>query len=816
MKQFNFKKDFLPHILAIGIFFLITLIYYQPLFFSNESISQNDVLQGYGGGQEAVEFRKETGEEALWVNSMFGGMPAYLINLYWSGDLLGYIQSVASLGLPTPAESTFLAFVCFYILLLVFRVRPYIAILGALAYGLNSFNIISVEAGHMWKVRAIAFMPLVLAGFHLLFRKDRNLVWGFVLTAVAIALEIRSNHFQITYYLVLLLLFYGINVLVAAIKSKDFKPFFQSTLLLLLAAIIAIGCNLGRLWATYEYTQYSTRGKSDLTQKAGEAGLDRDYVFAWSSGKMESMTLLIPNFYGGASQQKLDDDSNLAKALRQNGAPPDQVRQFTNNAGTYWGDQPFTSGPIYAGAIVCFLFVLGIILADNRTRYWLIGATVFSLMLAWGKNFETFNYLMYDYFPGYNKFRAVSMAISIALLTIPLLGFKGLEKLFQKEDAKAKIKPLLMAMAITGGIALLTVIFAGIGSFKGLIDDRMASLPAWFIEALREDREALMRSDALRSLIFILLAGAVLFFHTKRKISIPVALLILGGLILTDLWAVDKRYLNDENFTRSPRKNFFAATPADKKIDSDKDLHYRVLNLANPWNEARTSYHHSSVGGYHGAKLKRYQELIDNCLDTQKNALIESVQSGQADFSKFGVLNMLNTKYYTYGPEAGNVISNPANFGNAWLVNKVQKVNSADEEIAATCKLESKNTAIVDVSRFEVPANVTGSGNIELVEYKPNYLKYKANTSGNALAVFSEIYYPKGWISKIDGKEADIIRANYILRAVSLPQGEHIVEFEFRPNAYFVGNKIMMASSGFLILLIVASLAWTFIKKKKE
>ena len=813
MKKLNFKKDILPHLVAIVVFVLIVVIYYHPLFFSSETISQNDVLQGVGGGQEAIEYREQTEEEALWVNSMFGGMPAYLINVYWSGDLLSYVQRVFSLGLPTPAESTFFAFISFYILLLVFRVRPYLAIIGALAYGLNSFNIISIEAGHMWKVRAIAFMPLVLAGFHLLFRKDRNLIWGFTLTALAIALEIRSNHFQITYYLVLLLLFYGINVLIEAFKTKNFKPFFQSTGLLILATILAVGCNLGRLWSTYEYSQYSTRGKSDLTQKKAESGLDRDYVFAWSSGKMESLTLLIPNFYGGASQQRLDEDSNLATALRANGVSPQQINQFISSASTYWGNQPFTSGPIYVGAIVCFLFVLGILMAGNKVRFWLIAATVFSIMLSWGKNFDTFNYLMYDYFPGYNKFRAVSMAISIALFTIPLLGFIGLEKLVQIENKKAQLKPLLIAVGVTGGIALLTILFAGAASFEGVIDQRLASLPDWFVQALREDREALMRSDAFRSLIFILLAAGVLYFTLQKKLSLSWSIIIVGALVLIDLWAVDKRYLNDENFVRNSKQKFFAATAADKKLESDSDLHFRVLNLANPWNEARTSYHHSSVGGYHGAKLKRYQELIDHCLDEQKNSIIQLLQEGKTDFSEMAAINMLNTKYLTYGPEASNVIQNPYHFGNAWLVDEIQKTNSADEAIAATCNLKSKNIAVVDVSRFKAPDDISASGTIKLEEYKPNYLKYSVNANNNTLAVFSEIYYPKGWTAKIDGKEVDILQANYILRAVEIPQGEHMVEFEFRPKAYHIGNKVMMASSGLLIVLLIGSIAWTFLKK---
>lgn len=817
MKNLDLKKNFLPHILAIITFVMLVVVYYNPVFFENKAIRQNDVLQGEGSAAELKEYRELTGEEGLWTNSMFGGMPGYLIHVQFSGDLLQHLQSIYYLWLAHPARLTFMAMLSFYILLVVMGVRPYLAIAGGIAFGLGSFNIISIEAGHNSKVLAITYMPLVLAGIYMAFYKNK--LWGFTLTAFALALQLRANHLQITYYLLLIVVIFGIIVLIGAIKEKILPHFFKTMALLFGALIIAIGCNFGKLWTIFEYSPYSIRGEAELTapgqEPANSGGLDRDYAFHWSSGKLESFTLLVPNLYGGGSVQDVGMNSVLADALESQGVPPAQIRDIVQAANTYWGDQPGVAGPIYAGAIVCFLFIIGIIFADKRFKWWLIIATILSLLLAWGKNLEWFNYFMFDYLPGYNKFRAVSMALVIALLCIPLLGFLGLEKLMQQKLNKITRKKLLTAVGVSAGLALLIWVFGSMADFSGPLDVQLASggYPPWLIQALQDQRASMLTADAFRSVFFILAAGAVIYFFMKEKLNKTVALTMLALLVTVDLWAVDKRFLNEENYSRSPKQDFFAPTEADQFILQDTAMHYRVFNLQNPWNEARTSFHHKSIGGYHGAKMRRYQDLIDRCLSEETNALIQNFNTGNFDFSNFGTINMLNTKYLLAGNTREAVIENEQALGNAWLVGEVIKANSPDEEINALCALNTATTAVVDVSQFPLPqTNFNTNGSIELVEYKPNYLKYTANTAGEAFIVFSEIYYPIGWEVKLNGERTDYMRANYLLRAMTVPTGQHTIEFTFAPDSYFIGNKVMLGSSILLILLLAGSI---FVSIKK-
>lgn len=805
MKNIDFKKNILPHLIALIIFFVISVLFYSPLIFESKTLGLHDVQQGLGGGHEASEFRATTGEEALWTNSMFGGMPTYLINTRWGDTAMWYTVKVLGMGLPSPASLTLISMICFYLLLIIAGVRSWIAILGAIGFGLSSFLMISIGAGHIWKIRAIAFAPLVIAGFYLLFEK-KNLLWGFILSALGLSLEIWSNHLQITYYLMLLLLIYGASMLYYAIKEKAYKELLTNIGVALLAVLLAVAVNLDRLWSTYEYGKFSTRGKTELTvdNNAIESGLDRGYVFRWSSGIAESLTLLVPYFYGGGSQESLDEDSAVAKALQQQGASRAQIRQTIETMPTYWGDQPITGGPIYAGAIICFFFVLGIVILDPRHKTWLIAGTIFSLMLAWGSNFSSFNYLMYDVFPGYNKFRAVSMAITIALITMPFLGALGLEKLFSSGLNRKTQKQLLIAFGATGGVSLLLVIFAGMFSYEGAVDGQ---LPEWLISAIRADRQNLLRGDALRSFLLIAVSGGVIFFMLKDKLSTILGAGLLTLFMFFDHFIVDKRYLNSTNFTKNANRTFFAANNADKKIKADQNTG-RVLNLLNPWNEARTSYHHQSIGGYHGAKLKRTQELIDYCLGNQVNEVINTLRGQSTDFSSLAIVNMLNTKHFSFGEEAANVVPNINAFGNAWLVSNVQQVNNADEEIAATCNIQSQNTAIIDVSKFAINgSNYSTDGTISLIKYLPNELTYEVNISGEqALAVFSEIYYEKGWTATIDGQEADILRANYVLRALEIPNGKHTVTFTFKPSAYHIGSKVATASSILLLLIVFGGL----------
>ena len=803
----NFKQTILPHLVAVLIFLLVTVVFYSPIVFGGKTINQHDIARGFGASQEIIDFRVNTGEEALWTNSMFGGMPAYLINTQWSGDLMLYVHRMLTLWLPSPAGVTLVSCITFYILLLVFKVRPWLAVVGGLAFSLGSFNIVSIEAGHMWKMWAIAYMPLVLGGVHLIFRG--KFLQGMALTALALALELRSNHLQITYYLMLMLLIYGAVQLLYAVRTNQTKSLFKSVAYLTVAVILALGCNFGKIWSVYEYGQYSTRGPSDLVNSEGPAnGLDKEYAFRWSNGITEPLTLLIPEFFGGPSVSSLSVDSNLGESLRVHGMAPVQIRQQLQQVYTYWGTQPSTAGPSYAGAIVIFLFVLGYSFTEKKHLIWITIAIVLSTILSWGHNFEGFNNLMFDYFPGYNKFRSVSMTLVIALLCIPLAAFLGLENLLYRLREPESLKKLLVAAAITAAILLVAIIYSGIGDFRAPVDDRLTGqVPPWFIDSLRSDRASLLRGDAVRSLILVILAVAALFYTIKDKIGFSVLYGILGVLMLFDLWGVDRRYLQSDDFVRSNKASETIPTAADQRILNDPDINYRVLSyLQNPWAETSTSYFHKSIGGYHGAKMKRYQELIDGCLDSQYRDLLQSLQNRESDWGRFGVINMMNTRYFLLGADENGVAANSSALGSAWLVSKATNVTSADDELAGVCSIDLSSTAIVDESRFKLSASeFDNSGNISLVEYQPNYLKYNFENQANALAVFSEIYYPKGWSATIDGKPAKILRANYILRALEIPGGSHVIEFHFKPKAYAVGNKVMMAFSILLILLFAGT-----------
>lgn len=805
-------RQSLPHLIAVVVYVIVSVIFFSPATLDNKVLFQNDILQAEGGNREIVTYRQATGEEALWTNNMFSGMPAWLLSVEYSGDLLKYFLKIIYLGLSHPANLTFVAMISFYILLVCAGIRPWLALAGGFAYGLSTFLLISIEAGHNSKVLAMATMPLVIAGVLLTFRNRQ--IWGFVLTALGLALHLRAGHLQISYYLFMVLLIMGVIWLYFAFKTKTVPHFFKNLLLLVGAAILAIGCNWGRLYNTYQYGKFSIRGASELSKEVDEStGLDKEYAFAWSSGKAESLTLLIPYFYGGASTEAIDQDSKLAETLERQGVPGPQVHQFLEQVPTYFGDQPFTSGPIYVGAIICFLFVLGLLLAPAEYRYWLLAATLLSLLLSWGKNFSGLNYFLFDYLPGYNKFRAVTMAISIALLTMPFLAFIGLEYFWREAGSARTRKALLIAAGATGGLALLMALFAGMRSYTGLVDAQLSSYPDWIITAIREQREALVRADAFRSFVFIALATGVCYFIWLKKIGLYLGVSLIGILLLVDLWSVDARYFNEKNYNRNPRQQFFAPTAANQAVLADQDPHYRVLNLMNPFQDARTSYHHRSVGGYHGAKLRRYQDLIDRVLQPEIEMLIGSLQQGQPAFAEADAINMLDTKYLLAGQQRDAVIQNPEALGAAWLVENVRAVKNPDEEIALLQEIDTRTTAVINTQKFPLQQDsYSANGTISLQQYGPNHITYKANTSSNSLAVFSEIYYPEGWEATIDGKPAHILQANYVLRALELPAGEHSIEFRFQPRSYATGNIVMMISNILLILLLSGAIVWSIRK----
>lgn len=812
MKKIKFTQHILPHLIAIVTFLIVTVIFFKPFFLDNKSLDQHDINQWKGGAQELIEYREATGEEGLWTNSMFGGMPGYFVDIKWSDGIVTGIKTVLVAGLAHPVRNIFLAFVSFYILLLAFKVRPYLAIGGALAFGLSSFLIIGLGAGHNARIGAIALMPLVLAGIHVTFK--RNTILGFGLTATALALELRENHLQITYYLLLMVLVYGLIMLIGAFKQGELKPFFTKLGVLIVAALIAVGTFAGKFWSTYEYSKYSMRGPSELSTLGSDAdntqGLKKDYAFQYSNGILEPLTLLIPDYFGGASSNFLvqDEDSEVLKALQRAG-DQQTANQLARYTSAYWGNQPLTA-PYYAGAIICFLFILGLFLADKKLAIWLGAITALAIVLSWGDSFKAFNYFMFDYFPGYNKFRAVTFALSMAFVAMPLLGFIGLERLLATGLDKHTKKKLLIALSATGGFCLLVVMFAGIASFT---KEGESQLPQWFLNALTADRESLMRADAFRSFLFIFIAAIVIYLRLKNTISYPITAAILCLAILIDLASVDRRYFGEDNYRRSTDRSFFNPTEADQEIKKDKSK-YRVYNLQGAMNEARTSYHHHSIGGYHGAKLRRYQDLYDYCIANETQAMIQSLQSGNRDLADFGVINMLNTKYLVYGPQREAIIPNIHANGNAWLVSSVNKVNSPDEELSTTCELNTATTAVIDASKFELnKTTFNTSGNVTLASYQPSKVEYQANVEGESFAVFSEIYYPVGWEATIDGKPVDILRVNYVLRALQIPSGDHTIIFEFKPDSYYTGDKITFASSLLLLIVFLGSIGYTI---KKE
>ena len=805
--------DVQPHAVAILLFLVVTIFFFSPVFFENKSISQADIQQFQGASKTLSDYRESTGEEGLWASNMFSGMPAYLVSLRWSDGPVVWTKKIMSFFLPHPVNNIFLAFLCYYILLLAFRVRPYLAIASALAFGLSSYVIIGLSAGHNARIGAIAFMPLVMAGIHLTFSGKRLL--GFGVTAMALALHLRENHLQITYYLLLIVLAYGIVQLIYHYKSKKLGELFKSIGVLIPAALIALGTFFGQFWAVTEYTRYSIRGTSELVKPAGERskdieGLSRDYAFAYKYGVWESMALMIPDFYGGTSMKSFVQDQNSAtyKALVNSG-DNDTANQLANYTAAYWGPQGSTVGSYYSGAIIIFLFVLGILLADKKYVWWLVPIGALGLMLSWGDSFSAFNYFMFDYFPGYNKFRSVSFALVMILFSMPLLGMLGVEKLLTIGINKETKKSLLIALGATGGVCLLLILFAGMGSF---IKDGEGQLPIWFTKALSADRRSLLRADAFRSLAFIGSIFIMFYFNVEKKISSIGFYAFLILMITLDLVIVDRRYFSKDNFQRKRDNTTHINTPADEEILKDKS-YYRVYNLQGPMAEANTSYNHHSLGGYHGAKLRRYQDLYDSCLVKETEILYKDAQSGELDFRKLGVLNMLNTKYVVYGEQAGNVIPNQDANGAAWFVKEVVNVKSPTEELNKVADINTKNVAVIDNSKFKVQNFEFDSlSSIKLIDFKPAYLKYESESSVNGLAVFSEIYYPKGWSAFIDGKATSIIRANYVLRALAIPKGKHVVEFKFEPRPYTVGNKVTLASSWVTLLILLGCVGMSFRK----
>ena len=788
--QFSKAK---PHIIIIVLFALISFAYFSPII-EGKRIDGHDVKTWIGMSKEISDFRDSSGNEALWTNSMFSGMPAYQISVKYSSNLVRYIDKVISLGFPRPANLLFLYLLGFYLLLLSLKVDYRVAAVGAIAYAFSSYFFIIIQAGHMTKAHAIAYLPMVVASVIYTYRG--KLLLGGTLTALTVALELYSNHLQITYYLIFILIFIGLYQLFQDYKSQNLPSFFKRSAVLIIAALLATGTCFTRLKTTMDYGKDSTRGKSELTSNIENKtkGLDKDYATQWSYGIAETMTLLIPNFHGGASQGELSTNSETYNALKRS----PNAKKIIKSLPLYWGDQPIVSGPTYAGAIVIFLFLLSLFLLKGRFKYWILSLTVLSIFLAWGKNFMPLTELFLDFFPGYNKFRAVSMILIVAEFTLPLLAFLALNNfIFSDADKLSKQKSLKNAFFITSSITLLFALVPNIFfDFVGFNDSMLAS-NGWPVEALQSDRASMLSNDAWRSFFFILLAFLSLFFFLKHKVSSNNVILIFAVLLLFDMWTINKRYLNDSHFIRSSKVKIpYKASQADNFILSDNDPNFRVFNQSvSTFNDASTSYFHKSIGGYHGAKLKRYQELIDS-----------HISKGNMQ-----VLNMLNTKYFIL--QNGKVNRNPNVLGNAWFIKDTKIVENADDEILALNNFDASSIAIID-KRFKSLIKEFSSdslSSIKLDEYQPNYLKYSSSSKENQIAVFSEVYYDKGWNSYIDGELVSHFRANYILRAMNIPKGNHTIEFRFEPEIFKIGERISLASS----ILLIFSLIFVSVRELK-
>ncbi|WP_299335269.1 YfhO family protein [uncultured Psychroserpens sp.] len=805
--QFSFK-NVLPHLLILLGFVVISLAYFSPVL-QGKQIMQSDIKHYIGMAQQQKEFKANTGEETYWTNSAFGGMPTYQLGAKYPHNYIKKLDSVLRF-LPRPADYLFIYFIGFYILLLSLKVDFKLAALGALAFGFSTYLIIILGVGHNSKAHAIAYMPLVLSGIVLTFRK--KYILGFLITAVALGLEIGANHFQMTYYLMLLVLVLGITYFIDAYKKKVLPHFFKSVGLMVVALILAIGLNATNILATQEYVKESSRGKSELTinpddsPKEVSSGLNRDYITEYSYGKAETFNLYIPRLFGGGNTEDVGKDSEIYQFFRKLGATPTQALQEARNTPTYWGDQPIVEAPAYVGAVVIFLFVFALFLVRGRLKWWLVGGTILSLLLSYGKNLPFLTDFFIDYVPLYNKFRAVSSIQVILELCIPVLAIFGLVRLFNDFDKdEKKLKALKISVAIAGGLALIFLIFKSalfdfVGANDGYYRQLYGEYGEGYIEVLREERRVFFTQDTLRTLILVLLSAGTIFMFLKKKLSENVVIGIFAILILFDLVGVDRRYVNTENFVSAIQVNKpYQANAADKEIMQD-DGHFRVWDISSQGRTmpAKAAYFHNSLNGYHAAKLKRFDELYDFHISR----------------NNMNVLNMLNTKYII-AEEQGQIfpfVNEDAN-GNAWFVKELEKKESANAEIKALDSLQTSVKAITTDENLVSKRFVTDStSRIVLTDYKPNYLKYKSANTYDGFAVFSEIYYGNGWQATIDGQEVPIQRVNYALRGLEIPAGDHEIEFKFEPQVVQTGSTIALGSSIAFVLLLIAGL-WFGYKK---
>lgn len=828
-------KRYLPDVVVVVVFALISFAYFFVPVTQGKILYRHDASAGVGSAQELTEYQNRTGETTRWTNSIFGGMPTYQMSpSYQSTDGLSQVMNAYHLWLPENVWFLFVYLLGFYILLRAFDFRQSLAALGSVMWAFSSYFLIIIAAGHLWKVMALAYLPPMIAGIVLAYRG--RYLSGFIVTAIFTAFEVKANHVQMTYYYLFIILFMVIAYLVQAVRQKQLMGFLKATGVLAVAALIGVLINLSNLYHTWQYQKESMRGKSELLKADGanqtSSGLDRDYITQWSYGIDETMTLLVPDAKGGASVPLSKSETAMAKADPQ---VQSMIPQIYDAFPQYFGTQPGTSGPVYVGAFVLFLFILGLFLVKGATKWALVAATVLSILLSWGHNFMGFTNFFLDYIPMYAKFRTVASILVIAEFTIPLLAALTLKRLVDEPDLLGKkMKYAYISLALTAGVAFLVALFPDMmGPFVsdqerqmlGSVQGMDANTAGTILSNISTMRAAMVSADAWRSVVIILIGFALLFVYKMKKLRADYMVAALLVLCLVDMWQVDKRYLNDEMFVpKSERDMPQQPTAADTEINKDKSLDYRVLNFAsNTFNENETSYFHKSIGGYHPAKLRRYQEMIDAYIAPEMQKAMQAIAATGGNMravdgvKTFPVLNMLNTKYFILPLQGGQTapLLNPYAQGNGWFVDKLIFVDDANAEYAAVGKIDVRHEAVAD-KKFEAALGQAKANDstafVKLDKYEPNNLQYTVSSRNGGVVVFSEVYYP-GWKATIDGQPAEIGRVNYILRAVSVKPGKHTVVLDFHPTSISTTETIAYIA---IVILLLAIAGAGYVEWKKR
>ncbi|WP_314108683.1 YfhO family protein [Segatella salivae] len=822
-------KKYLPDVLVVIIFAVISFAYFFPADLDGRILYRHDSSAGRGAGQETAEYHERTGKVSRWSNATFSGMPTYqTAPSYQSVSVLNQAVKAYHLWLPENVWYVFAYLLGFYILLRAFDFRQSLAALGSIVWAFSSYFFIIIAAGHIWKVMALAYLPPMIAGIVLAYRG--KYLWGFIVTAIFAAFEVDANHVQMTYYYLFIILFMIIAYLVDAIRKKRMAQFVKATAVCAAGALIGILMNISNLYHTWQYAQESMRGKSELVKKDAanqtSSGLDRDYITQWSYGVDETWTLLVPNAKGGASVPLAANTDAMKKA-------DPNFMQIYQQLGQYWGDQPGTSGPVYVGAFVLMLFILGLFIVKGPIKWALLAATILSILLSWGHNFMPFTNFFLDYIPMYSKFRTVASILVIAEFTIPLLAMMALKKIVDEPELLTKkAKFVYISFGLTGGIALLfalmpTLFFSDFISSQEL--EAFKSIPAEYLSPLesnlRSIRESIFTADCWRSFWIIVIGTLLLFLYKFKKLKAEYMVGAIAILCLIDMWQVNKRYLNDEMFVeKSVREQAQPMTQTDRQILQDKSLDYRVLNLAsNTFNENETSYYHKSIGGYHAAKLRRYQELIDAYISPEMQKMMPAIAKAGGDMTKvdgdslFPVLNMLNAKYFIVPLQANQTVAieNPYVYGNAWFVDKVTYVKNANEELDALGKLNLRHEAVADArfqSQLGESKNQDSTSIVKLTAYEPNQLTYDVRSATGGIVVFSEIFYPE-WTATVDGKPVEIGRVDYVLRALNVDKGHHKVVLTFDPKSVKQTETVAYLSYGVLLLVVLFAV---YFKRKED